>query len=83
MKQKKLPLFLIVIVALFSAGYSSVTPAAEKLTCDVMDAPNVDLTNVIADLEQKISDQKRLGNEVLETRAAIKSAKTLCPSSSR
>jgi hypothetical protein len=53
MKPKKISLLSIVIVALLSTGYSSITPAAENL-CDITDAPDSDLSTLADDLQKRI-----------------------------
>ena len=71
----KLTLCPLLLVALLFAGYPSLS-MAEKLTCDVTDAPNVDLTTITASLETRINTLTQLETDLIKSRAELDSAAT-------
>ena len=71
----KLTLCPLLLVALLFAGYPSLS-MAEKLTCDVTDAPNVDLTTITASLETRINTLTQLASDLQRVRADLQTAAT-------
>ena len=77
MKIKKLSLLAVTITILLSAGYSTISLAVEKNSCDIMDAPDVDLSKIEGDLQAKIDQLISLQNFLKKARADLaKSAST-------
>jgi hypothetical protein len=70
-KLKKLLLLIVIVVALLSTGYVPVVSAAEKNSCDVLDAPDVDLTNITSDLQAKIDELTSLQSFLKKARADL------------
>jgi peptidoglycan hydrolase CwlO-like protein len=71
MKLKKLPLLTVVVVALLSTGYMPSVFAAEKNSCDIMDAPDIDLSKIAADLQTKIDELTSLQSFLKNARADL------------
>jgi hypothetical protein len=75
MKTTKRSLLSVAIVALLSTGgYPTTSFAAEKNSCDIMDAPDVDLSKITSDLQAKIDELTSLQSFLKDVRADLAKA---------